>query len=299
LDTLNKRELVTKANEALEKMVGQIGQGPSKPAAVGAKRLQNGGVVYKLDSPETAAWICKEKVAFTNHFSAASVVKDKAVSVLIEYVPVAHNPDTLAENRNIECDSRISADTLLAMRWIKPVHRRTPRQCTAHVIARFKMADAANHTIQDRVLIAGKRVWMRRLCKEARRCHKCQALGTNHLAANCMQADSCSMCGGEHRTADCAEECTNFFCISCNETGNASCSHLCPSFIEECKKAERMDPEWAYRFFPGQEAWTWEQEGGYEGEGARGGREVLGRPRGESEKMAGTGRWNVVSTADE
>jgi len=100
---------------------------------------------------------------------------------------------------------------------------------------------------------------------------------------------------GEHRTANCAEEeCTNFFCISCNETGHVSCDRLCPSFIKECKKAERMDPEWAYRFFLGQEAWTWEQEGGYEGEGARGGGEVVGRPRGESEQMAGTGGWHVV-----
>ena len=51
--------------------------------------------------------------------------------------------------------------TLLAMRWMKPVHRRTPRQLTAHIIARFKMADTTNHTIQDRVVIAGKRVWVR------------------------------------------------------------------------------------------------------------------------------------------
>ena len=42
LDTLNKRELVTKANEALEKMVGQIGLGPGEPVAVGPRDYRMG-----------------------------------------------------------------------------------------------------------------------------------------------------------------------------------------------------------------------------------------------------------------
>jgi len=57
--------------------------------------------------------------------------------------------------------------------------------------------------------------------------------------------------------------------MNCNALGHASWDQLCPRFIEECRKAERTDPEHTYRYFPSREAWTWEQEG-------RGKREVTG-----------------------
>ena len=34
-----------------------------------AKKLQNSGVVYKLNNPEAAIWLCQEKDDFTKHFS--------------------------------------------------------------------------------------------------------------------------------------------------------------------------------------------------------------------------------------
>jgi len=34
-------------------------------------------------------------------------VKEKAVAVLIEYIPTPHNPDALAENRKIKHDSKL------------------------------------------------------------------------------------------------------------------------------------------------------------------------------------------------
>jgi len=81
------------------------------------------------------------------------MVKEKSVAVLIEYIPISHSPDALAENRRIEHDSKIEVDTLLAMRWIKPVHRRAPGQHTVHIIARFKTATAANQVIWDGVIM--------------------------------------------------------------------------------------------------------------------------------------------------
>ena len=123
LDALSKWELVAKANEVVEKMVGKVSQGPTDPRAVGAKRLCNGGVVYEFDTPETATWLCKEKAAFTESFGGMSVVKVKAVMVLIEYIPVTHTPDALSENRKIKQDSKLKVDMLLAMRCIKPKHK--------------------------------------------------------------------------------------------------------------------------------------------------------------------------------
>ena len=52
LPELNERELVAKANEALTKMSTHLTQGPPDPRAVGAKKLRNGGVVYKFNTAD-------------------------------------------------------------------------------------------------------------------------------------------------------------------------------------------------------------------------------------------------------
>ena len=72
---------------------------------------------------EVAAWLRKEKAMFMEKFEGTSVVKEKLVSVMVEYVPVAHTPDSLEENRRIEWDFRIRAEDLLTTRWIKHVQR--------------------------------------------------------------------------------------------------------------------------------------------------------------------------------
>jgi len=107
------------------------------------------------------------------------------------------------------------------MRWIKPVQRRATGKCIAHIIARFKTTTATNQATCHGVVITGKRVWARWLQKELRRCLKCQVLNTNHLAARCTQADRCDMCGGEHRTAECAKaDHDKFHCVNCNQAGH-------------------------------------------------------------------------------
>ena len=55
LAALNEHELVAKANKALTHMAAQLSQGPAEPRAVGAKKLNNGGVMYELDKPEPQA----------------------------------------------------------------------------------------------------------------------------------------------------------------------------------------------------------------------------------------------------
>jgi len=88
--------------------------------------------------------------------------------------------------------------------------------------------------------------------------------------------------------------------------GHASWDQLCPKFIEECKRAEKMDPEHSYKYFPAQEPWTWEQEGEYGSKRAsRGACEVGGPGAGSEWVLRGDGQqltqlgvgWDVVSEA--
>jgi len=116
-------------------MATQLPQGPVEPRAVGANKLNNGGVVYELDKPETTSWVREEKAAFTARFGGLVVVRDRAISVLVEFVPVTHSPEALAEDRRIKCDSGLVEGVLLATRWIKLVWRHMRGQKAAHLIA--------------------------------------------------------------------------------------------------------------------------------------------------------------------
>jgi hypothetical protein len=101
--------------------------------------------VLDMNTVEAAKWIQQNRDAFTTSFSATAIVKDRAVAVIVEYVPVSHTPDALAECRKIERESGLAKHTLLSTRWIKNPERRTPGQRTAHIIARFSSAEAANN----------------------------------------------------------------------------------------------------------------------------------------------------------
>ena len=86
---------------------------------VGACKLRNGGVVYELNTLAAAAWLRQAKASFMEKFGGTSIVKEKMVLVMVKYVPVAHAPDALVENRRIERDSRLEVEDLLTTRWIK------------------------------------------------------------------------------------------------------------------------------------------------------------------------------------
>ena len=99
---LNEHELVAKANEALTHMAAQLPQGLAELRVVGEKKLNNGGVVYELDKSETTSWVRREKATFMAGFGGTVVVRERATSVIVEFVPVAHSPDTLTENRRVK-----------------------------------------------------------------------------------------------------------------------------------------------------------------------------------------------------
>jgi len=131
-----------------------------------------------------------------------------------------------------------------------------------HLITCFKTNNAVNSAIKEGVVIAGKRVWARWMQKEPRRCLKCQSLTARHLAAKCNQQRTCGT--REHCMVECTK--TNrdeFWCVSCSTSGHTSWDRLCLAFLAASKHMEESDPEYSYKYFPGQAAWTWEQQPGH------------------------------------
>src|SRR5882672_10118906 len=112
-------------------------------------------MVYEFDSPETATWLRRDRTAFTEKFGGTSIVRDKAIPMLVEYVPTLHSTDALVENKKIERDSGIGEGTLLSTRWIKLVHRRVTGQHMAHLVVWLSSINMANQVIRDRMVITG------------------------------------------------------------------------------------------------------------------------------------------------
>jgi len=114
------------------------------------------------------------------------------------------------------------------------------------------MNSAVNSAIKEGVVIAGKRVWARRMWKEPRRCLKCQSLTARHLAADCNQQRACGTCGWDHHMDECLK--TNrdvFWCVNCSTSGHMSWDRLCLAFLETSKHMEELDPEHSYNISQG------------------------------------------------
>ncbi|KAF8580747.1 hypothetical protein K439DRAFT_1308217, partial [Ramaria rubella] len=221
--------------------------------------LQNGGVVFELDSESSLKMIRADPTPFESNFSATSIVKERVYTPIVEYVPISHSPDALGEMKRIEGYTGLNEDTLISTRWIKPVERRSKNQRTTHLIARFSDIESANIAIRDGMVIVGRRCGARRLKKEPRRCLKCQEIDSRHLAAKCPNPEHGGTCGNEHRTSECTNhgEEDKTFCVNCKTEEHSSWSRGCPKFIESCQKIESRDSENFYKFFPTDEYWTW------------------------------------------
>jgi hypothetical protein len=164
LGELTEQELVAKANEAISKL--EEDHNLASIAFIGAKKLANGGIVFDLDTEEAVRWIQANKNVFISKFSGTATIKDRALTVIVEYIPLSHSPEALAEMRRIERDSKLPGGSLLVTHWIKPIHRRTVGQRSPHTIAKFATTEAANRSIRDRLIIARKQTWSRRMKRE-------------------------------------------------------------------------------------------------------------------------------------
>src|SRR5882724_1720966 len=88
-----QRQTSRKSQQSGDKDVIQERSPHNRHQSCQSQKLQNGSIVYELNNPESTQWICKEKAEFTKHYSDSSIIKDKSVSIIVEYVPIAHNPD--------------------------------------------------------------------------------------------------------------------------------------------------------------------------------------------------------------
>jgi hypothetical protein len=200
------------------------------------------------------------KEEFAKNFGEDVRIKPRSHPVLVEHVPISFQPDTTTELRKAEDLNSLPDYAFLSARWIKPPHRRSPGQKVAHLIVNAMSPESANHIIRTGIILAGKRVYGRKLLQESQRCFKCQHIGVTHMAADCLQkTDICATCTGPHRAADCTVvDPREFQCPNCDGGGHTSGDRECPSFIAACKRFAAHNEVNKYRFYPvGDDASTW------------------------------------------
>ena len=261
LADLNEEFLVKKANLALDLARPTALDLPVDAEFISARRTAQGHILYLVESDATATWLrsptgMKE---FTSNFGAEVSLSTKPFPVLVEFVPIQFNPDDPNALREVERRSSLPPGSIKSSRWIKPVARRSTNQRKAHITVDLLTPDHANHVIRTGLTIAGAQCPARKLLPEPTRCLKCQSFEGSHFAKDCRsQTDTCSTCGGNHRSADCNDR-DRRYCANCKRTGHASWDRACPVFQEKTRKYRAHISDAKYKYYPVKDdTSTWE-----------------------------------------
>ncbi|KIM59690.1 hypothetical protein SCLCIDRAFT_125620, partial [Scleroderma citrinum Foug A] len=158
-------------------------------------------VLYEVDSEDTVTWLRSPEGQhlFASKFGTEISLASRPFSILVEYVPIALELENPNAHRDIERRNNLLTGSICSAHWIKPVEQCSPNQCCTHTIFDFFRPGGANHIIQNRPIILGKRCPTRKLLPEPTRCMKCQSFTSSHFTKECKSDhDTCGTCAGEH-----------------------------------------------------------------------------------------------------
>ena len=263
LQDLTEKELVAKANMAVVLLANEMEGVPEGVEFLSAIKLQHGGILFKLGTEEGAEWVRRDgKDGFLAKMGGTSVVKERAATVVVPYVPVTFEPEMDGALREVERNSHLKEGSIVKATYIKPKHRRAHGQKVAHAMITFRSLEEANRALRFGMLIEGKQVWGRKKLPQPTRCYKCQAIGVTHMAFECQaDHDTCGRCGGNHRATECtATDQTKFKCANCTQTGHGPGDRDCPTMKRAVLELIKRNPVSQLPYFPTSNPETWEQE---------------------------------------
>jgi hypothetical protein len=241
----------------LNLILGTLGLQDGKIRSI--SKLRSGGALLEMDSDTATKWLAEgENWAKLCTKIGPGVVFQPRVHNLIAFnVPLGISPEDQKHRLEVCEANSLDKDTITAtgMKWVKPVHRRSPTQRTAHLTLTFNDADAANRAITNGLYICNRRCHIEKIKCEPTRCLKCQ--GWNHFAKECLEeTDTCGNCTKKHRTNECPTP-TLRRCVSCKTDDHASWSRDCPTFIKKSEDMNDRNPENTLQYIPTADPWTW------------------------------------------
>lgn len=143
LDAMSEAELVSKGQASIALMGIEASDTPEGIRFKGARKLRNGGVLYKMDSSASATRLKSDGVMirFLEKSGGTSVIKDHTYTVVAEYIPTTINLDMNVQDEfsAIEGTNNLQPLSILCAKWIKPPHQRTKGQRTAHLLISLEL----------------------------------------------------------------------------------------------------------------------------------------------------------------
>lgn len=270
MEGLSEKQLVEKANMALELMVVVDEDKPDDVWVVGANKDRGagaGGVTFELNSGEAVCWLKDKDVMleFLSKMGSTADFKEQSYEVVMDWVPVTFEAESPAVWTRVEQSNGLRSSAIKGAKWIKPTHLRSVGQRTAIAIFSFATREDANHVIENGLYVEGKKVWGRKQVQEPRRCLKCQCFG-EHKAVQCTaEIEVCGRCGGKHRTSTCVVKDRDMMeCSNCRasangkQRGHGAADRRCPTFLGRLDRLNKTRKENNYRYFCTTDPATWE-----------------------------------------
>ena len=246
---------VTQLKTEFNNILGGLGLSSGKIRSI--NKIRNGGALIEMDSDAAATWLSEQenRDKACNKIGPGVSFRSRVHNLIAFNVPLGISPENQSHCQEICEANSLDPDTITTLKWVKPVHRRTQTQRTAHLFLTFNNADAANRAITNGLYICNRRCHAERVKREPTRCLKCQ--GWNHFAKDCIEEqDKCGNCTKNHRTSDCPTPLTRA-CVSCKTDDHASWSRECPTFIKKLNDFNDRNPENALQYIPTADPWTW------------------------------------------
>ncbi|KAG2757193.1 hypothetical protein P692DRAFT_201673798, partial [Suillus brevipes Sb2] len=92
--------------------------------------FRNGGLLVELDNEALATWIRKpiNSKALTSKLGPTVSFRSSAFPIVIEYLPIRIQIENEQFLRTTEKENDLPENSLINIKWIKPVNRRTQVQ---------------------------------------------------------------------------------------------------------------------------------------------------------------------------
>jgi len=269
---ITPKQLITKANLALEKLNRDIGdtlseddnERPPDTKFVAARLLKNGGVLFEMETESGADWLKQTEItkAFENCFPGVVTIKGNNYQVVVQFLPITLKNHLDAHCAAIEEENGLSKGSIISAKWLRNPANWGTNQTKAHAIFSIKSRNEANDIITRGMLIDGSRHDARKLEEDPKRCFKCQIIGSGHTAATCKSKEICANCAKGHPTGECRATRADFHCATCKkdkrQDDHAAWDRQCPAFLEEKARLRDRKPENHFRFYPSEwDSWTW------------------------------------------
>ena len=222
-----------------------------------ATKQRLGGILLEMHNENAAEWVRspENRDALCATLGPGPKFRGRTYQMIALNVSLLLDPTNKEHLKEITEVNHLEDDTISAVRWAKPIVRRSPGQRSAHLILTFTDINEANRAVVNGLTICNKKAKVEKVKKEPTRCLKCQ--GWNHFAKECLEDhDTCGNCAEHHRTNLCPTP-TKKVCTSCKTDTHASWSRTCPVFLRKTEECNRCFPENALTFIPSSDPWTW------------------------------------------